>query len=298
MADRYDERYRGGSYDRQRHEGRDDRGLMDRAGDEVRSWFGDDDAARRRDRDERRDREMYRGRGRDEEHGRYERGYATGGDPSWARRGGYGPDESRRQVSGSWGPEEDWRGGYSAGEPYLGGSTTGADRGWSDTFGGPSSVRSYRTERYGGSYAGGPEHGSRAYGEHGGDWSTRQGPYAARGPTGYPRSADRIREDDCDRLADVPLIDATEIEVSVSHGEVTLSGSVRERADKRRAEDVIERLSGVREVHNSLRVNRGESAHPGSVLGLGANTTASPAGQSEIRGTTSTGRSSDFGTRK
>ena len=39
--------------------------------------------------------------------------------------------------------------------------------------------------------------------------------------------------------------------------EVTLAGSVRERADKRRVEDVIESVSGVREVHNNLHVGIG-----------------------------------------
>src|SRR3954469_24412873 len=34
--------------------GDDDRGFLDRAGDEVRSWFGDDEAQRRREEDERR----------------------------------------------------------------------------------------------------------------------------------------------------------------------------------------------------------------------------------------------------
>src|SRR5688572_21575264 len=33
---------------------RDDRGFLDRAGDEVRSWFGDEEAERRRELDERR----------------------------------------------------------------------------------------------------------------------------------------------------------------------------------------------------------------------------------------------------
>ena len=47
--DRYD---RDDRYPRDRY-GRDDRGTLDRAGDEVRSWFGDDDAARRRQMDER-----------------------------------------------------------------------------------------------------------------------------------------------------------------------------------------------------------------------------------------------------
>src|ERR687892_1295203 len=39
-------------YDRNRQR-RDERGMLDRAGDEVRSWFGDDEAQRRRERDER-----------------------------------------------------------------------------------------------------------------------------------------------------------------------------------------------------------------------------------------------------
>lgn len=39
---------------RNREHGSDDRGFFDRAGDEVRSWFGDDEAERRRERDERR----------------------------------------------------------------------------------------------------------------------------------------------------------------------------------------------------------------------------------------------------
>ena len=298
MPDRYDDRHRGGSYERDRYQTRDDRGFIDRAGDEVRSWFGDDEAARRRERDERREREQYRGRSRDDDYGRHERNYASG-DPAWSRRGGYGPEESRRQVSGGWGPEEDWRGGYSAGEPYLGGTVMGAERGWGETYSGPSSVRSYRSERYGGASPGDPDRGFRSYsGSFSELSSARQGPFTGRGPKGYQRSDDRIREDVCDRLTDDPMLDASDIEVAVSRGEVTLSGSVRDRDDKRRAEDIIERISGVREVHNSLRVNRTEVGTPGNVLGLGPNAASTPPGQSEIRGTTATGRSGDFGTRK
>jgi hypothetical protein len=55
----YDERYDGGRYPG-RERGRtghpdDDRGFFERAGDELRSWFGDDEAERRRDMDERQD---------------------------------------------------------------------------------------------------------------------------------------------------------------------------------------------------------------------------------------------------
>lgn len=63
----------------------------------------------------------------------------------------------------------------------------------------------------------------------------------------------------CDRLADSWDVDASDIEVAVANGEVTLSGTVRDREQKRRAEDLVESLSGVREVNNQLRVSRGEA---------------------------------------
>jgi hypothetical protein len=103
-----------------------------------------------------------------------------------------------------------------------------------------------------------------------------------RGPKGYQRTDARIHEDVCDRLT-YSDVDAENIEVRVQGGEVTLSGSVRDRWDKRRAEDVAEEVSGVRDVHNNIRVNRGErgigqsetsaSDQPGTVLGV--NPTAS-----------------------
>jgi len=74
------------------------------------------------------------------------------------------------------------------------------------------------------------------------------------GPRGYRRSNDRIREDVCELLTDDEQIDASNIDVAVQDGEVTLSGGVNSRAEKRRAEDLIEDLSGVKDVHNRLRV--------------------------------------------
>ena len=55
---------------------------------------------------------------------------------------------------------------------------------------------------------------------------------------------------------------------------MTLSGSVRSREEKRCAEDLIERISGVREVNNNLKVKPADevigTARSGanSVLGL------------------------------
>lgn len=78
--------------------------------------------------------------------------------------------------------------------------------------------------------------------------------HRGRGPRNYTRSDDRIREDVSDRLSDDPYVDASDVEVAVSGGEVTLSGTVDGRTAKRRAEDCAEAVSGVRHVQNNLRV--------------------------------------------
>jgi hypothetical protein len=72
-------------YDRNRTRDRsragydDDRGFLERAGDEIRSWFGDEEAERRRERDQRYDAETGRG----------ERMHGGAGDPhyhAWRRQ--------------------------------------------------------------------------------------------------------------------------------------------------------------------------------------------------------------------
>ncbi len=62
-------------------------------------------------------------------------------------------------------------------------------------------------------------------------------------------------------------IDATNIQVRVENGEVTLEGTVNSRREKRMAEDAVEDLHGVREVHNRLRVETREGEHRGGFLG-------------------------------
>jgi BON domain len=78
------------------------------------------------------------------------------------------------------------------------------------------------------------------------------GPYRGRGPRGYRRAAERIHEDICDRLEAHGNLDASEIEVSVERGEVTLNGTVPDRQTKRLAEVVAEHVRGVVDVHNRL----------------------------------------------
>lgn len=81
-----------------------------------------------------------------------------------------------------------------------------------------------------------------------------QGQHAGKGPKGYRRSDDRIREEVCECLTRHPGVDASEIDVQVKDGEVTLAGTVERREEKRMAEDAVERVAGVNDVHNQLRV--------------------------------------------
>ncbi len=86
-----------------------------------------------------------------------------------------------------------------------------------------------------------------------GDWN-QPGPHTGRGPEGYRRSDERIREDVCQRLTVHGEVDARGIEVKVEGCEVTLTGTVPDRRTKRTAENVAEAVSGVKDVHNQLRI--------------------------------------------
>lgn len=115
-----------------------------------------------------------------------------------------------------------------------------ADAGYRRSFGGAA---------YGYGYSSGGAYGSSFRGRH-----APEGRYAGRGPKGYQRSDERLKEEACEQLTADPDVDASEVEVSVQNGEVTLEGTVPTRNMKRAAEDCIEAISGVQQVHNRLRV--------------------------------------------
>jgi len=160
---------------------------------------------------------------------------------------------------GSRGGERDARGwgysgGYGAGAGFMGGRPD-----WS----GYESSGWTGQQRYGNRpfTGGGMERSTYGEGRYEdiGDRLRRgagSGPYAGKGPRGYQRSDERIREDVCERMCDCGELDAGEIEVRVSNAEVTLLGTVGDRQDKRLAEDLADQVSGVREVHNQIRVNQ------------------------------------------
>ena len=81
--------------------------------------------------------------------------------------------------------------------------------------------------------------------------------HRGRGPLGYKRPDERITEEAHERLTEDAWLDASNIGISVSGGEVTLSGTVTEREAKHRAERLVEDIAGVGHVQNNLRVDRG-----------------------------------------
>lgn len=230
---------------------------------------------------------------------------------------GYGQDQSRRYGEGGYKQQGQGGGGWYSGDGdrsrgrYGDDWPSGTGEGWAGGgygggyLGGGSSYGGYGGQGwrgYGEGWAGGRQEGVRGRGrEQDRSWfdraadevsswmgdeeaerrrrmdQARSGHYG-KGPRGYTRSDDRIREDVNDRLTDDWQIDASEIEVQVNNCEVTLAGTVRSREEKRRAEDLAENVSGVRHVQNNVRVQQGS----GTAL---AGESAATAGASAKRST-------------
>jgi osmotically-inducible protein OsmY len=90
----------------------------------------------------------------------------------------------------------------------------------------------------------------------------KPGPYKGVGPRGWRRQDERIHDDVAERLARDINVNASDIEVAVTEGDVILQGSVDTRAQRRRAEDLAWSVDGVRDVQNRLRVREGELERP------------------------------------
>lgn len=88
-----------------------------------------------------------------------------------------------------------------------------------------------------------------------------RGPHTGHGPAGYQRSEERIFEDVCDRLTAHGWVDASDVEVDVGNGVVTLRGQVSSRREKRLAEDSAASVRGVQDVQNRLTI-RGIGSAP------------------------------------
>lgn len=123
------------------------------------------------------------------------------------------------------------------------------------------------------------EFGSSRFGQSGsGSLSTsgrQTGEHKGKGPKGYQRSDERIKEDINDRLSDDEHIDASNTDVTIENGEVTLSGTVNSKEAKRRAEDAAEAISGIKNIENRIRVTTEKSDNEASGSAAEKNTTYS-----------------------
>lgn len=266
MADRYDDRDRFGDqfygrdwYDRDSRDWQRERERMDREAQsrDDRSGYrlGDTDSGRWRDSmDDSRSRS---GQGR----GDWERGDSGSGGQGYSGRpdrwrsrdmGGHGGDWGRMSSSGMSGHDDRDRQGRMSGDlgrqPAFD-NYSGAGRDWGSDQG-----------SWGGRGGGGEQRGWGGQQQGSGQGErvvyAARGQHVGKGPRGYQRSDERIREEVSDALSDHGDIDASDIEVKVQGGEVTLSGTVSDRGQKRLAEDCAEQVRGVRDVHNQLRVQR------------------------------------------
>ncbi|MGH7510307.1 MAG: BON domain-containing protein [Gemmatimonadales bacterium] len=83
-----------------------------------------------------------------------------------------------------------------------------------------------------------------------------QGRQEARGPRRVRRPDESLARELHEILIRDPELEATEVEVEVEGGAVTLSGVVDGSDARLLAEELVESVPGVREVHNRLRVGR------------------------------------------
>lgn len=97
--------------------------------------------------------------------------------------------------------------------------------------------------------------------------------FRGRGPKGYRRSDSLIKDDVSEALYRSSEVDASEIEVFVREGNVTLKGFVTSRLQKKNAEATVEHLAGVEDVFNELRIHDVESDVPLGEKGLMNNIT-------------------------
>ena len=92
---------------------------------------------------------------------------------------------------------------------------------------------------------------------HDDDWSPEKNRgYFGKGPKGWKRSDEEIRERACEALTNNWNVDASDIDVAVDEGLITLSGTVLTREEKREAEECVDNIAGVTDVHNLLRIQR------------------------------------------
>lgn len=243
-----------------------------------------------------RDRGMSGGyRDEDRSYGMSDRGGSQGyGGSVRAYRQDYGQRQMDRGDRGMSGGMSGGMGYGDMGSGGMGGQYGDQSQGYQEGRSGQDSRLVYGAELGSSGYSQGQRYGQgQGYSSSGMGMSDMgMGSHRGKGPKGYQRSDDRIREEVSDALQDAHDVDASNIEVQVQNGEVTLTGMVDDRQQKRRAEDCAERVRGVHDVQNQLRVQRGDMGMGGTGAGGVAGTTDMGRTDSTVNRTGDTGTSS------
>ncbi|WP_051246744.1 BON domain-containing protein [Thermomonas fusca] len=192
------------------------------------------------------------GYGQQQGRGFAQQGYGQGRYPQQ----GFSQEQGRSYAQQGYG-----QGSYPQQQGYGQGSYARQQGYGQGSYPQQGSYGSQQDHVYGREYGeqGGMRSGSSYWGQQSGQsrsFESRRG----LGPSSYTRSDERIREDLNERLMDDDFVDARNITVEVQNGTVNLNGSVDERWEKHRAEDLADGCSGVREVRNNIRVASGASA--------------------------------------
>jgi osmotically-inducible protein OsmY len=197
-----------------------------------------------------------------------------GGYPSGRKDWDYDRTSSNQGYNSSQGSGYNQYGSnqYGSGQSTSGtnyGSSYGSQRpGYSGSSGqnsGYGSSNNYNQEYGRNSGQGYNSNFSSSYGSQQGQGNYNQGQSrwgsessfeskSGKGPKGYRRSDERIREEISDLLTSHHEVDPSEVEIKVSNCEVTLTGTVNSRHEKRLIEDLASQISGVSDVTNQLRV--------------------------------------------
>jgi hypothetical protein len=162
-------------------------------------------------------------------------------DRGYARFDDYGYGQEDNPQNQQWGRS---RARWSSAEGDMGESRYGNDRsGWTGSRGSMGMMGRF---------------GNQGFGDQERQGQSNQGPFSGRGPRNYKRADGRIQEDINERLTQHGSIDATDIEVTVQNGEVTLKGHVENRQAKRMAEEIVDGVSGVKDVTNQIKIQQSQ----------------------------------------
>ena len=78
--------------------------------------------------------------------------------------------------------------------------------------------------------------------------------FAGKGPKGWQRSDEHIRDAVCSTLTWHRDVDPSDIEIGVVHGAVMLSGTIADAVQKRLVESIVSGVVGVREIQSEIHV--------------------------------------------